>query len=348
MGLVQTLLNWYDREKRTFPFRGVKDPYQIWVSEIMLQQTQTTTVSGYFTRFIDRFPTVEALALADENAVLKAWEGLGYYSRARNLHRAARIIMGEKQGRFPGTAAEWQTLPGVGPYTAAAVASIAFGEPVPAIDGNLTRVITRLFMVEEDPAIPSVKRRIYDLGRELMPPTRPGDMNQALMDLGATICLPGTPDCPRCPIIAYCEAQKTGIAETLPNLAAKKPPKAVPVAVGLVFCGGKVLLIKRQQALLRGLYVFPLVEGEDDAPALEKALKKLGVCVGALDEMGQARHIFTHRVWQMRLYLGQAKEAVALPEGVWASEEDIKALPLPGAMRVAREYALKYMREAAG
>ncbi len=343
MNFSQTLLAWYDREKRSFPFRGVSDPYQVWVSEIMLQQTQTTTVVGYFTRFIERFPSVFALAEADETTVLKAWEGLGYYSRARNLHKAAKIIAGERQGQFPQTAEAWQTLPGVGPYTAAAVASIAYGEAVPAIDGNLTRVICRVNLVEEDPAIPSVKRRIYDLGKRMMPEGRAGDMNQALMDLGATICVPGTPDCARCPVLTFCEAEKADIAEMLPRLSAKKPPREVPVAVGLVFHEGRVLVVKRQQALLKGLYVFPLLEGEDEAKDLAKSLMKLGIEAAGFQEVGQARHIFTHRVWQMRLYEAQAKAAAEVPGGIWASADDIRALPLPGAMRAAREYALSIL-----
>lgn len=341
MKISQTLLDWFDKNKRSFPFRGVGDPYQIWVSEIMLQQTQTSTVKDYFMRFIQQFPAVEELAAASETEVLKAWEGLGYYSRARNLHKTAKIIANEFEGRLPPTAEEMVKLPGIGPYTAAAIASIAFGQRVPAIDGNLTRVICRLFKVEEDPAIPEVKRRIYELGMELVPPGRPGDMNEALMDLGATICLPGTPDCPRCPLISFCEAEKAGVAEDLPNHAAKKPPKAVPVALGMVFYKGRVLLIKRQQALLKGLYVFPLVEGEDGAAALVKALRKMGLEVGEWEEAGAARHIFTHRVWQMRLYQTEAKQAAEVPEGLWASAEDIRALPLPGAMRRAREQALK-------
>ena len=346
MGVSELLIQWYDREKSALPFRGSREPYRVWVSEIMLQQTQTATVSGYFTRFMARFPDVFSLAEASETEVLKAWEGLGYYSRARNLHRAAGIIAGERGGIFPGTAAEWGRLPGVGPYTAAAVASIAFGEPVPAIDGNLTRVICRLYLVEEDPAVPSVKRRIYELGKALMPRERPGDMNQALMDLGATICLPGTPDCPRCPVRAFCGAEKTGAAENLPALSARKPPRTVPVAVGLIFCGNQVLLIKRRQALLRGLYVFPLAEGADDSASLRKTLEKTGLRVGALQEIGQARHVFTHRVWQMRLYQTEAPEARNIQDGVWAGAEDIRALPLPGAMRAAREQALELLKEA--
>jgi len=345
MGITKALLDWYDRNRRDFPFRGVEDPYLVWVSEIMLQQTQTTTVSGYYSRFTRQFPTVDALAQAQEQAVLKAWEGLGYYSRARNLHKAAKSIVEERQGRLPQTAEDWQRLPGVGPYTAAAIASIAFGEPVPAIDGNLTRVICRLYQVEEDPSVPSVKRRLYDLGRELMPKDRPGDMNQALMDLGATICLPGTPDCPRCPIIAFCQGEKAGLAESLPNLSPKNPPKSVPVAVGVIFRDGKVLLVRRRQALLKGLYVFPLIEGESDAKALNRKLEKDGIHVDDLEEVGQARHIFTHRIWQMRLYAGYSKDGSPDTGGIWADTKGLEALPLPGAMRAARQYAVKTLSQ---
>ena len=223
------LLAWYDREGRKLPFRGTKDPYLIWISETMLQQTQTGTAAGYYLRFIARFPDVQSLAAASQQEVLKLWEGLGYYSRARNLHKAAVIVAGEMNAQMPRTAAALQTLPGIGPYTAAAIASIAYDEPLPAMDGNLTRVISRLYLVEEDVGIPSVKRRLYQLGLGLMPEGRAGDMNQALMDLGATVCLPGTPDCPDCPLQGSCAAYEAGEPERLPLLPLKKPPRVIPL-----------------------------------------------------------------------------------------------------------------------
>ena len=184
------LLSWYDAHKRTLPFRGTKDPYRIWVSEIMLQQTRTETVAGYYSRFLDRFPDVFALADAPEEDVLKCWEGLGYYSRARNLHKAAKAVVEQYGGVFPADLEKLRALPGVGDYTAAAVTSIAFDIPAPAMDGNLTRVLSRFHGIREDVDIPAVKRRLADLGREDMPDTRCGDFNQALMDLGATVCTP--------------------------------------------------------------------------------------------------------------------------------------------------------------
>ena len=192
--LSTLLLAWYDAHGRVLPFRGTKDPYRIWLSEIMLQQTRTETVGAYYTRFLARFPDVFALADAPEQDVLKCWEGLGYYSRARNLHKAAKQVAQQYHGSFPADLDALRALPGVGDYTAAAVASIAFDLPAPAMDGNLTRVLSRFHGVREDVGMPSVKRRLLDLAQGDMPPVRCGDFNQALMDLGATVCIPGTPD----------------------------------------------------------------------------------------------------------------------------------------------------------
>ena len=214
------LLDWYDANRRVLPFRGTRDPYAVWISEIMLQQTRTDTVSGYYTRFLNRFPNIAALAQADEQKVLKYWEGLGYYSRARNLHKAAQIMQREYGGRFPAAYEGIRALPGVGDYTAAAVASIAYRLPYPAIDGNLTRVLARVHGVREDVGRPSVKRLIHELGEREIDRERPGDWNQALMDLGATICVPGTPDCARCPLQAQCDAYAQGDADQLPSVGA--------------------------------------------------------------------------------------------------------------------------------
>ena len=336
--LAQLLLAWYDRCRRVLPFRGTKDPYQIWLSEIMLQQTRTETVGAYWTRFLARFPDVFSLAAAPEQEVLKLWEGLGYYSRARNLHKAAQVIVAQYQGVFPREEAALRALPGVGAYTAAAVASIAFDLPCPAMDGNLTRVLSRVHGVREDVGVPSVARRLAALAREDMPDTRCGDFNQAVMDLGATICTPGTPDCEKCPLRSLCDACAAGDADMLPIKAAAPPPKEVPVAVAIVTCGGKALLRMREEALLRGLWVFPLTEGAGGRAALEKALRGLGVKAVFHQALGEARHVFTHRVWNMKLYHFTAAEPRAR-EGVWANRQEIAALPLPTAMRAARARA---------
>ncbi len=337
------LLGWYDQNRRVFAFRGTRDPYRVWVSEIMLQQTRTETAEGYYIRFLELFPDVSALARAPEEQVLKAWEGLGYYSRARNLHKAAKIVA-ERGGVFPHTAAELAALPGIGPYTAAAIASIAFDEPVPAMDGNLSRVLSRLHLVDEDITVPSVRRRLYELGRALMPERRASDVNQALMDLGATICLPGTPDCPACPLRRHCRAFAEGEPEALPLMPQKKPPKEVPLAVVLLRRGGSIFVTRRNEALLKGLYVYLLIENAQSPEDVLKRLKALGVRPAAFKEIGQARHVFTHRVWQMRIYLADVPDGEAPAEGLWVSAEGMDALPFPTAMRAAKALAKEQLQ----
>lgn len=338
MTITTDLLNWYDRNKRAFAFRGTRDPYRIWISEIMLQQTRTETAEGYFIHFMDLFPDVFALARAPEQQVLKAWEGLGYYSRARNLHKTARIIA-EQGGQFPRTAAEMQALPGIGPYTAAAIASIAYDEPVPAMDGNLNRVLSRLYLIEEDIGIPSVRRRLYELGRNLMPVPRAGDMNQALMDLGATVCLPGTPDCAACPLTAFCRAYREGEPEALPVLPQKKPPKDIPMAVVLLRHKGRIFVTRRSEALLKGLYVFYLLENHDTPSDIQKSLKARGIHPISIAQIGQARHVFTHRVWHMRVYLADVQSDQMPCDGLWVDADGMDDLPFPTAMKTAKALA---------
>ncbi len=335
------LLAWYDRHRRSLPFRGTRDPYRIWVSEIMLQQTRTETVGAYYERFLQRFPDVFALAEAPEEDVLKCWEGLGYYSRARNLHKAAQEVVARYGGRFPEREDLLRALPGVGDYTAAAVASIAFDLPAPAMDGNLTRVLSRFHGVREDVGIPSVRRALLALARQDMPPVRCGDFNQALMDLGATVCTPGTPDCLNCPLSALCDACRKGDAEDLPVKAAAKAPREIPVAVLLVLCRGRVLMTKRREALLRGLWVYFLTESDKREEA-EAALRAQGVRAQYRQTLGTARHVFTHRIWNMTLYRYEA-EAPDCREGQFLPLRDMLSLPMPTAMRAAREQAVRLL-----
>ena len=343
--ITRKLLLWYDAQARVFPFRGPKDPYRVWLSEIMLQQTRTETVGPYYERFLARFPDVFALAEAPEEQVLKAWEGLGYYARAHNLHRAARMVAGERGGVFPGDMEGLLGLPGVGPYAAAAIASIAYGEPVPALDGNLARVISRLFGVQEDIDRPETRRGLYALGLALMPGDRPGDMNQALMDLGATVCLPGSPDCARCPLREECVGFQSGNPGALPVRKPKPAPREVSVGVTVFTCAGRALLLKRDKALLKGLYVFPLAEG-DDSPESGRALaRSLGLAAGAPAFLAEARHAFTHRVWNMRVYRRETDAAPGVPGGVWADAAMLAALPLPRAMDAAKRGALALLRQ---
>ena len=336
--LSEALLAWYDVHKRVLPFRGGRDPYGIWVSEIMLQQTRTETVSAYWQRFMARFPDVRALAAAEEQEVLKLWEGLGYYSRARNLHRAAKVIVSEYGGQFPRNLAALRALPGVGDYTAAAVGSIAFDLPAPAMDGNLTRVLSRVHGVRQDVGIPSVKQTLAAYGQADMPAVRCGDFNQALMDLGATICTPGTPDCDLCPLRDFCDAYAQGDAELLPVKSAAKPPKAVAMAVVIVTCQGKTLMTQRRETLLNNLWVYPLMEDAGSKTAVLKGLRALGVKAEYLLPLGEARHVFTHRIWNMQLWHCQAKAPEA-KTGRWVTRDEMAALPIPTAMRAARAQA---------
>ena len=337
------LLDWYDANRRVLPFRGTRDPYAVWISEIMLQQTRTDTVSGYYTRFLNRFPNIAALAQADEQEVLKYWEGLGYYSRARNLHKAAQIMQREYGGRFPTTYEGVRALPGVGDYTAAAVASIAYRLPYPAIDGNLTRVLARVHGVREDIDRPSVKRLIHELGEREIDRQRPGDWNQALMDLGATICVPGTPDCARCPLQAQCDAYAQGDADQLPIRAAARPPVPVDVGVGLVIAEGRVLTIKRDAALLKGLWTFLLCEGDSTPEGMARKLEALGMQANRIIPLGEARHVFTHRIWNMQLYRVDLPAAPQRMIGQWADAQMLTELPLPTAMKAARRAAMEIL-----
>ena len=342
--LSTLLLAWYDAHGRVLPFRGTKDPYRIWLSEIMLQQTRTETVGAYYTRFLERFPDVFSLAAAPEQDVLKCWEGLGYYSRARNLHRAAKQVAEKYHGTFPADLDALRALPGVGDYTAAAVASIAFDLPAPAMDGNLTRVLSRVHGVREDVGMPSVKRRLLELAQSDMPETRCGDFNQALMDLGATVCTPGTPDCAACSLRLLCDAYKAGDADDLPIKAAAKPPLELSVAVALVTCRDKIWMIQRKETLLKNLWVYLLVENTGNPADMEKALKSAGIRAAFQGTLGTARHVFTHRVWNMTLYHYIA-ENPACREGRFVTLSEMRALPLPTAMRAARERAEKLLGE---
>lgn len=337
------LLPWYQQNKRVLPFRGTHDPYAVWVSEIMLQQTRTETVAGYYTRFLARFPHVRALGEADEQEVLKLWEGLGYYSRARNLHRAARMILREYHGEFPRTYSALRALPGIGDYTAAAIASIAYRLPYPAIDGNLNRVLSRVHGIREDIDRPATKERILALAQEHIDTEAPGDWNQALMDLGATICTPGTPECDRCPLQPICDAYARGDAEQLPIRAAAKPPVPVDVGVGIVVCSGKVLLQQREASLLKGLWVFALSEGDSTPEGVQKRLSAMGVEAELVQKLGEARHVFTHRIWNMRLYYFHADQKRCGRGCQWADAAALSALPLPTAMRAARQEALRLL-----
>ena len=341
MSFSDDLLVWYDENRRALPWRGERDPYRIWLSEIMLQQTQIGTVKGYYARFLERFPTVFALADAKEAEVLKLWEGLGYYSRARNLHAAAKVVAREMGGAFPGDAAGLRALPGVGPYAANAIASIAFGEPAPALDGNQARVLSRVLAWESEMKTP------FDLlapALELMDRHRPGDYNQALMDLGAMICTARAPACDACPVAGHCAARAADATLDFPRKPAPVAKKTRELTILTVFADGRVLTRKRPRGLLGGLYEFCTVEGHPDAQALPGLLVEAGF--GGAEVIGRlpdAKHVFTHLVWRMQ---GWAVKCTGAPEGFTSVDAaGLRALPFPGALRVYRAEAERILLE---
>lgn len=319
--LRAALVSWYDGAKRDLVFRRTRDPYHIWLSEIMAQQTRITALLPYFTRFVGQFPTVAALAAADEHQVLKAWEGLGYYSRARHLRRAA-VLMEEKfGGRVPDDRKALLGLPGIGDYTAGAILSIAFGRKEAAVDGNVLRVHARLERDMTDVTRPEAKERAARWVLALMPDDRPGDMTQALMELGALVCLPKIPRCGACPARALCLARAAGCETELPVKTPKRPqrPEERPVYL-LVDPEGRVLMRRRTETLLHGLWEFPAAVPQE-------------VIVLSDEPCGRAEHVFTHIRWRMEGHLCRTAGGTA-PEGyVWMTPGDFEALAVPKAFR---------------
>ena len=294
------LLAWWDEGHADLPWRGGGDPYAIWVSEIMLQQTQISTVVPYFARWMTRFPTVAALADAPLGEVLKAWEGLGYYSRARHLHAAAQKVAREMDGRLPQTAAALRQLPGIGPYTAGAIASIAFDEAAPVLDGNVIRVLTRLFDLSDDVTRTETKKRLWALAAELVPSRRPGDYNQALMELGQTVCTGAKPDCARCPLRPHCLAAAQGTQLERPVRPPRKNTPHYDVVAGIIWRDHHHFLITQRplDGLLGGLWEFPggkCEPGESHAQALRREIREelaLDITIGS--HQTTIKHAYTH------------------------------------------------------
>ncbi len=297
--LSRQLLKWYDHHARELPWRGQREAYAVWISEIMLQQTRVETVLPYFTRWMNIFPDAASLAEADQITVLKAWEGLGYYSRARNLHRCARILMDQYQGEFPRSIAELEKLPGIGAYTARAIASIAFGQDEATLDGNIRRVLSRYAGMRLPARSREGEKRLWQLAREHLTPGRAGDHNQALMDLGALVCLPRNPDCLSCPLSESCFARQNYMTDQLPNLEKRPPVPHYNVSAAVIHRGDRVLITQRpQQGLLGGLWEFP--GGKQEAgETLEEALhreimEELGARIVIHKALGVYRHAYTH------------------------------------------------------
>ena len=306
--LPEALLGWYDRSARVLPWRSDPTAYHVWISEIMLQQTRVSAVLPYYERFLRALPDTAALAAAEEGQLLKLWEGLGYYNRARNLQKAARMVMEEFGGRFPETYEEIRRLPGVGEYTAGAVASIAFGQRVSAVDGNVLRILARITGDEGDILDAKVKARFRGWVEEILPPTRCGDFNQALMELGAVVCVPnGAPRCEDCPAAALCRAKAEGAWERLPVKKKKAPRRREELTVFVLLRGGEMALRRRKdQGLLASLWEFPNVPGTLDEAGAADQLARWGLTVKAWRRQVRAKHIFTHVEWHMTGYVAEA------------------------------------------
>jgi len=338
--LRRRLLAWYRVHRRDLPWRRTSDPYAIWVAEVLLQQTQVPTAIPYYERLLARFPTVEALAKARRQDVLKVWQGLGYYRRATNLHEAARRIVRDHAGRVPDAPAAFADLPGVGRYTCGAVQSIAFGHRLAAVDGNAARVLARWFGVTRPITRTAVMKDLWRLAENLVPANAPGRWNQAVMELGSRVCVPRSPACPACPVRTLCEAARRGFQHRLPVKAHRKHLPHIEVGAGIVWRRGKVLMCRRPEGkMLAGLWEFPggkVLPGETIPECIRRELKEecdLEVEVG--DHLIDVTHTYSHLKVTLRCYHCRAPRGRAKPlasdEVRWMRVPDIPTLPLPAA-----------------
>ncbi len=345
------LLKWYDTNKRVLPWREDPTPYRVWISEIMLQQTRVEAVKPYFRRFMDAFPDIETLAEADEEHLLKLWEGLGYYNRARNLQKAAIQIMKEHGGKMPDSRKGLLGLCGIGSYTAGAIASIAFGRREPAVDGNVLRVIARFRQDSRLVDDPKVKEAVEQDLREIMPAARPGDFNQALMEIGACVCVPnGEPLCGSCPLAEICMAHGTGTELDYPQKQKKAPRKIEERTILMVMDNDRIAIRRRREkGLLAGMYEFPSVDGFCTAEEVAGYLRGKGLCILRVRPLEDAKHVFTHREWHMKGYMVRVDELASKPgEGMpedwlyiepWEIREKY---PIPSAFGAYKKYLQEY------
>lgn len=320
--IVVPLLQWYDSHARILPWRESPEPYAVWISEIMLQQTRVEAVKPYFERWLRVLPDIASLAEAQDQVVMKLWEGLGYYSRVRNLQKAASVIMENHDGKLPASYEELLKLPGIGEYTAGAVGSIAFQLPVPCVDGNVLRVVTRLTAEEADITASNTKKQLTEWVKNIIPKDRPGDFNQAMMELGATVCLPnGQPKCDACPVAFLCEANRQDRISEFPVKRAKQPRKIEERTVLLLLSNRSVALRKRPDSgLLAGLWEFPNFPGQLTEEEIRDLIESAGLTPSKLTPLKKARHIFTHIEWDMTGYLAYIKEPLQQTANTAAAE----------------------------
>lgn len=340
---VAALLEWYGSNARDLPWRHTRDPYRVWISEIMLQQTRVEAVKPYYARFLDAFPTVFDLAAAPEDRLLKLWEGLGYYSRARNLQKAAQMLVRDYGGEMPADETLLRRLPGIGDYTAGAIASIAFGLPAPAVDGNVLRVLSRAVGSHDDIADPAVKTRFRSSLRAVIPPNT-GAFTQSLIELGACICVPnGEPKCSVCPLSPFCVANREHLTDVLPVKSSKKPRRIENLTVLILRDGTRTVLRKRPPSgLLAGLYEFPNAKGHLPPDEVATAVRSMGFAPLSVTRIEDAKHVFTHIEWHMIAYVVQISpesEGYHPPSGCYLVGDDLRAeYALPSAFSAYTKY----------
>lgn len=336
--LRETLLDWYARHGRRLPWRETRDPYRIWVSEIILQQTRIAQGTDYYLRFVERFPDIASLAAASEDQVLKQWQGLGYYSRARNLHRAAQLLAEQFDGQFPRSYHQVRSLPGIGDYTAAAICSIAYRMPYAVLDGNVYRVLSRYFDLDTPIDTSAGKKLFTRLANEQLDQDRPGDYNQALMDFGALQCTPSLPECPRCPLRPHCRAQAAGTVALRPAKSKRSEPSPRYLHYfHIVSPEGTWVRRRTEDDIWRGLYEFPRIETPDDLPAEQmlsdvryKALIRFAATAKVLETLPPVKHLLSHRVLHIRFYHVSIPTPGFFLEGYApATEEDLSHLAFP-------------------
>jgi A/G-specific adenine glycosylase len=338
--LHRRLIRWYHRQGRDLPWRKTRDPYKIWVSEVMLQQTQVTSVIPYYERFLAAFPSVASLAKVSLKKVLKLWEGAGYYARARNLHKAAQMVMKELDGKIPSDPDLLRTLPGIGRSTAGAIASLAFGRRAPILDGNVKRVLCRLFGVQEDPRKPAVERQLWKLSEACLPDRHIDHFNQAMMDLGATVCTPAKPSCLLCPVREFCQASRLGIQEKIPVKMQRPPLPHHQIAVAVVLRGDKLLIGQRPaHGLLGGLWGLPEVRTKNDSSMREEVCQifesETGLKLQAVKALEPVIHAFTHlrMTFYPVLYQYQTGQFKKDQPWRWANRSTLSGLPISVAAR---------------
>ncbi|RYL88910.1 A/G-specific adenine glycosylase [Sporolactobacillus sp. THM19-2] len=339
------LLSWFHQNSRDLPWRRTKNPYYIWISEIMLQQTQVDTVIPYYQKFIERFPTIEALAHAPEEDVLKRWEGLGYYSRARNLQAGVREVAEKYGAQVPDEKKELLSIRGIGPYTAGALLSMAFGEPEPAIDGNVMRVMSRIFLIDADIARARTRKLFEQRVAAFIAETDPSAFNQSLMDLGAMICRPKNPNCGACPVRKYCKAYEEGVQQDYPVKSRAKKPRLADYAVLLISDSRGRLMIERRPStgLLAGLWQFPMISmtGHGKGHVRRSAEKTFGTRCDLHKTSFTCTHRFSHLIWNLSLYTGKLDEADKMGNRHWVTPEQLERYPFP----VPHQKVIEWMKK---